>query len=387
MKEFDRLEDELKTLDPTSAALQSVGTSYLEGEKVKHDRKMLSLNKTYELGELLTWSKGRELVGTYKIDGVSCSLLYKKGKLVVAKTRGNGSIGENITDKAMWIETIPKHIEDLEECEVRGELLCSSDSFKILADDMEDMGLDRPTSLRNIVAGLIGRKENIELCRYITFMGFDFIGDRQEIALDYDKSKYLHKLGFKTPKVTVHKMSDDIKSKIDDTKHFMAKGEYQIDGIVFSFNDLSLHNSLGETAHHPRYKMAFKFKGESKETEIEDIEWSVSRNGILTPIALVTPVELAGAEISRVTLHNYGMVKQHRLKRGDTIEIIRSGEVIPKFLSVVKSSNKKFSIPKKCPVCASAVEEEDIRLFCKNENCFGKNKGVDSKFCKKNRDG
>jgi DNA ligase (NAD+) len=140
---------------------------------------------------------------------------------------------------------------------------------------------------------------------------------------------------------------------------------------------------LGETSHHPRYKMAFKFPGDSKTTSINEITWSVSRNGILTPVAEVAPVELSGAMISRVTLHNYGLVSQYDLKVGDRIEIIRSGEVIPKFLSVVESSKNKFQIPETCPSCQSKIEIEDIRLFCRNDKCPGKNKEIILNFIQK----
>jgi DNA ligase (NAD+) len=163
----------------------------------------------------------------------------------------------------------------------------------------------------------------------------------------------------------------------------MSEGDYQIDGVVFTYNQIALHEEMGETSHHPRYKMAFKFAGESKTTTIKEIIWSVSRNGILTPVADVEPVELSGAMISRVTLHNYGMVAANNLKSGDVIEIIRSGEVIPKFLSVVQPSNNKFVIPERCTSCDSKVEIVDIRIFCKNENCSGKNLEIILNFIQK----
>lgn len=160
-----------------------------------------------------------------------------------------------------------------------------------------------------------------------------------------------------------------IEKSLEETIEFASKGNYLIDGMVFSINDLRLHKEMGETAHHPRYKMAFKFEGLSKETDILDINWSVSRNGILTPIALVEEVELSGAKIGRVTLHNYGIVKQNELKPGDRIEIIRSGEVIPKFLSVVKSKKGNHKFPSKCPSCGGDTTVDDIRIFCTNPNC------------------
>ncbi|MBP5297452.1 MAG: hypothetical protein J6Y94_09010, partial [Bacteriovoracaceae bacterium] len=146
----------------------------------------------------------------------------------------------------------------------------------------------------------------------------------------------------------------------------------QIDGLVCSYNDLKLHQSLGSTAHHPRFKMAFKFAGEVKTTTLEDIEWQVSRQGILTPVGIIAPIELSGATLTRVSLHNYGLVCEYHLKAGDQIKIIRSGEVIPKFLGVTQASKHPFKVPIHCPVCQAPLITEEIRLRCSNEHCPGR---------------
>ena len=373
--EYDKLEDELKKLDPENSVLNLVGAVTLNSDKVKHDQKMLSLDKVYSLDELLKWVGTEEVVSTFKVDGVSCSLIYENGHLIMAKTRGDGSFGENITEKVRWIEELPKSIEQKEKIEIRGELYTTEESFIHLSNEMISRNLEKPTSQRNIVAGLMGRKEAIDLCRFINFMGFDVLGINT-LKTEIEKEKILSNMGFKTPKVVLHKNKSTLEEVIEDAREFMSEGEYQIDGLVFTYNNISKQNELGNTAHHPRYKMAYKFLGESKATKILDITWQVSRNGILTPVAEVMPVDLSGAMISRVTLHNYGMVRQFDLKKDDEIEIIRSGEVIPKFLSVIKSSSNKFLIPKTCPSCESEVEIRDIRLFCVNDNCPGKNKEI-----------
>lgn len=371
--EYDSLELELKKLDNTNSVLNLVGTVVSNLEKVKHDQKMLSLDKVYSVDELMKWVETEEVVSTFKVDGVSCSLIYENGHLVMAKTRGDGSFGENITDKVRWIEELPKSISHTQKIEVRGELYTTEEHFFQLSEEMVSRGLEKPTSQRNIVAGFMGRKESIDLCRYINFMGFDVLG-LDEIKTEIEKEKILKDEGFNTPKVVLHKKQATIEEAIDGARQFMSEGDYQIDGLVFTYNDILKQNELGNTSHHPRFKMAFKFMGESKNTKIIDITWQVSRNGILTPVAEVDPVELSGAMIGRVTLHNYGMVRQYDLKSEDEIEIIRSGEVIPKFLSVVKSSNKSLLIPKKCPSCQSETIIKDIRLYCINEECPGKNK-------------
>ena len=367
--EYDKLEDELRRLNPQSSVLEIVGSVATGLDKVTHDTKMLSLNKTYKEEELLTWIGTSEVVSMYKYDGVSCSLIYENGTLQVAKTRGDGSVGENITSKVQWMKGVSSTINVNERIEVRGEIFCTEEDFFKLSNEMENAGLEKPSSQRNIVAGLIGRKDNLELNRYIQFCAFDLIEDGLNVKTEVEKFNNLKKMQFNIPEITLHKNSSHINEILRTAQEFMSEGEFQIDGVVFSYNELAMHEELGATAHHPRYKMAFKFQGEAKKTIINKLVWQVSRNGILTPIAEVEPIELSGAKISRVTLHNYGMVKQFRLKAGDEIEIIRSGEVIPKFMSVVKSSDKLYEVPTLCPSCNEKVKEQEIRLVCVNKKC------------------
>lgn len=380
--EYDKLESELKKLDPKNPTLQIVGTTTSASDKIKHDKKMLSLEKTYVVDDLLSWKGSEAVLSTMKLDGISCSIIYQDGELLLAKTRGDGTFGENITKKVMWITNVPKLITQKNKIEIRGELFCDEKSFFDLSTEMTKIGLEKPTSQRNIVAGLMGRKDNLELCRYIKFMAFDYLSD-ERLKTEDEKFKILTKFGFLIPDVEVHNDKKSIEEVIEKARDFMSEGDYQIDGVVFTLNKMSLHEEMGETSHHPRYKMAFKFAGESKTTILKEIIWSVSRNGILTPVGDVEPVELSGAMISRVTLHNYGMVAANNLKKGDVIEIIRSGEVIPKFLSVVTPSENEFVIPERCTSCDSKVEIVDIRLYCRNENCPGKNKEIILNFIQK----
>ena len=173
---------------------------------------------------------------------------------------------------------------------------------------MEEMGLERPSSQRNIVAGLLGRKENIQLSRHLSFQAFDLIG-LDKFQKENQKLEALKEAGFITPDYVLHDGIKELNTRITEAKEFMGAGDYLIDGLVFIYNDLKIHNELGETSHHPRYKIAFKFAGETKTAKINEIEWGVSRNGILTPVALIEPTELSGAIIGRVTLHNFGMVQ------------------------------------------------------------------------------
>ncbi|WP_412473925.1 NAD-dependent DNA ligase LigA [Halobacteriovorax sp. YZS-1-1] len=378
---YDKIEDELREIDPDNPVLNLVGSTISSLEKVKHDKKMLSLGKTYKIDELINWAKDYEVLGIYKVDGVSCSLIYENGKLVIGKTRGDGTFGENITQKVQWMKGVPSSIQDKERIEIRGEMYCDEESFFKLSEAMISQGLEKPTSQRNIVAGLVGRKENINLCSFINFKAFDVLG----IDFDKEEQKYHHlqEQGFDILEYEIMKSKKDFEASIEDAKDFMANGDYLIDGLVFVYNDIKLHHELGETAHHPRYKMAFKFPGETVQTILKSITWQVSRNGILTPVGEVEPVSISGAVVSRVTLHNFGMVKQHNLKAGDKIEIIRSGEVIPKFLQTIKESENDFSVPTHCPSCDAPVKQVDIRIICDNPACPAQVKEVILNFIQK----
>ena len=332
---------------------------------------MLSLDKTYDETDLTKWIGKEDAISVFKIDGSSCSLIYEEGHLVTAKTRGDGQFGENITRKAVFIPDIPKFVPGKKSFEVRGEVYCVEKNFFTLSQEMKLMGLETPTSQRNIVAGLLGRKENIQLCRHLSFQAFDYIGE-EKFKKEHEKLDALKSLGFITPDYIVHKGTKELNNRIAEAKDFMGTGDYLIDGLVFVYDDLKLHSELGETSHHPRYKIAFKFAGETKVAKINEIEWGVSRNGTLTPVALIEPTELSGAMIGRVTLHNFGMVQNFQLKAGDKIEIIRSGEVIPKFLGVTERAKGEFTYPSQCPSCSSELKIQDIWLYCDNDLCPSK---------------
>lgn len=380
--EYDKLEETLRALAPEHEVLQVVGAE-LTGDssrpKQKHKIPMLSLAKTYELSELFSWQKNHELVVTPKIDGNSLSLIYRNGKLYLAKTRGNGIEGEDVTQKILWVEEIPKSLDPSalaelgpqEEIEIRGELYCGSSRFLELSEKMLSLGLPQATSTRNIVAGVLSRKQHIHLARYFNFFGFNalFEGDTETFKKETLKTKWLKKAGFTPAPVSLLKTEKETRAYLKDLKESMEDLDFPSDGAVFSFNDLALHSSLGETAHHPRYKMSFKWQGQTAVTTIKDINWSTSRFGTVTPVAHVEPVYLSEAKITNVTLHNLAHVKLFKLKAGDQIEIVRSGEVIPKFLQVTKQKPGEPLIPSECPSCDGLLREEDVRLICDNKSC------------------
>lgn len=371
-EEYDQLENELEKLDPNSPVLSMVGSAPQQSKKIQHDKKMLSLEKTYDMEKLKQWVGSAEVVTMFKYDGSACSLVYEEGLLSVAKTRGDGEWGEDIKRKVIFIKDIPKRAQYLKKFEVRGEIYCTEDNFLELSKEMKKIGLEQPSSLRNIVAGILGRKDHVELARFLSFAAFDILTSEKKPSVS-DKIMWLEKLKFATPEYRVCKSWENIQREIANVQRFFSEGEFLVDGLVITYNDTALEDELGTTSHHPKNKIAFKFIGESKVTKIESIEWSISRNGRCTPVGLVSPIELSGALVSRVTLHHWGLVEAFQLKRGDEIEIVRSGEVIPKFIRVVKSSNEKFSGIKKCPSCESALVTDKHWLLCKNPKCEEKN--------------
>lgn len=362
---YDQLEDELRKISPDHPVLSVVGQPDLvsNNPKIVHDRPMLSLNKTYDMADLFSWADQHEIVGTLKVDGTSISLVYKGGKLALAKTRGNGREGEDVTLKLKWVaDAIPKLSEPV-DCEIRGELYCSESQFIHLAEQMNKLNLEKPTSPRNIVAGVLGRKHHGELARFFNFFGFDVIGGKS-FKTEMEKSKWLGEQHFRLPHVRLLKTNDDIESYLADVRKLMNEDEIGCDGAVFSYNQLSLHEELGNTSHHPRYKMSFKWQGETATSKIEKIDWATSRLGIVTPVAVIDPVTLSGAKITNITLHNSAHVKTYNLKPGDVIELVRSGEVIPKFLSVVESAKGSCKLPTHCPSCNSELISDDVRIKC-----------------------
>ena len=374
--EYDELERQLQILDPTHELLQKVGYSTAattaSATKVRHTLPMLSLQKTYAITELLAWQKDMPIVGTHKIDGISLALVYQSGRLIMAKTRGDGLWGENVTHKALAVPSIAKTItHPAAEIEIRGELCCSLPNFLLLAQEMQKLELPKPTSPRNVVAGMLGRNEYHELARYFTFFAYNLIySDVLDLKTEEMKLQRLQELGFSLPYPKRLTSTTDIDSYLQQVRKAMGDDEYGIDGAVFAIDDLAHAAELGDTSHHPRSKMSFKWQGETAVAKVLAIEWDVSRNGVVTPIAKIAPTKLSNATIQRVTLHNASFVQLHAVNIGDSIRIVRSGEVIPKFLAVEQRvSSASASLPTHCPCCSTALTFDGVRLLCSNSAC------------------
>ncbi len=377
---FDQLEEQLRRLAPEHPALSYIGTDKVaESQKVAHRRPMLSLQKTYKIEDLVNWAGDYPVMGSWKVDGNSLSVIYEDGVMSLAKTRGNGRFGEDVTEKVRWVSDIANRLDAGVDLEIRGELYCSEHQFALLVDEMIELGLDRPSSPRNIVAGLLGRKSHLHLMGYFNFFAFDLHAEDEglQFATEEEKFAWLETQGFRLPHPRLLSHSEAIKTYLNDVKEVMSSGEIGVDGAVFSYNEIALHHELGNTSHHPRYKMSFKWQGQTATTVIRDMNWATSRFGVVTPVAVIEPVVLSGATITNVTLHNAEHVKAYNLKVGDQIEIVRSGEVIPKFLEVKQAAPGDFKWPESCSACGSPLSFDGVRLRCLNsDSCPAQQSGA-----------
>ena len=365
-----------------------------ELKKVEHNHPMLSLDKTKDIEVLKSFIGNREYVIMPKYDGLSCSLLYKKGKLVRAETRGNGQVGEDITHNAMVIPSIPKIINDKsEEVIIDGEILCRQNVF-------ENNFADQYSNARNFTAGSIRLLDSKE-CekRGLEFWAWALIkSDFKTSSFDAN----LHHLflnGFYETAIIPDK-TKSLEDDIEIIKSWAAYYSIPIDGVVVRYDDEEYSASLGNTAHHPRGALAFKFYDETYPTRLFNIEWTMGRMGTLTPVAIFEQIEIDGAVVSRANLHNISIMREllgDKPYQGQPIEVYRSNMIIPQIYSADKSEPtvrvECFEIPEICPYCGAELvqknENGSIVLYCNNLECesnlvvrldhFAGKKGLDIK--------
>jgi len=371
--EFDKLWEELEFLDPNNAILDTPSNVDVDGSDSDSDivvrkKPMLSLEKTKEIPKLKEWADGKELFCTFKLDGCSCELDFSGDGSFVASTRGDGYEGKNITQKMLLVQNIP---EVMKSCVVRGEVVVHKEAFPLLLKEMELLKLDKPKSLRNIVAGLLGRKDNIELCKYLDFVAYDL---SETFTSESDKFAELIKMQFCVPNYElIPAVGTGINEAVKSYEENLADYPYLTDGLVFAYNKTILH--VGMTGHHPKYKMAFKLKSQTAQTVVKNVEFDIGRTGKLTLVANIEPVELASSTLRRVTLHNYAYAIKHSVWEGSVIEVTRSNEVIPKHVMTVSSKLNPIEIslliPENCPICGCMLASSGtgVDLICENINC------------------
>ncbi len=366
-EEFDRLVETLKRRAPKSRVLQEIGSDLTPtAAKVTHDVPMLSLDKCYDDTSLEDWAskfKGG-IVASPKIDGLAVSIIYgAKGELVQAATRGNGFVGEEITANIAFVKEVPKKIS-LHHVEVRGEIYMPLSVFKGYREQFANP--------RNLAAGAVKQKDPRKTGAYrLSFFAYDLLGAKAptEVA----KRKALAKEKFplvewmEVDRANLHEAFDRYQ---EASKRF----DYEADGVVYKVDRVDEQERLGSTAHHPRFAIAYKFQGDAEVTTLKDVEWSVSRTGAITPVAIVEPVVLSGATVSRASLHNVGMMQKLGVTKGAKVLMMRRGGVIPNLEEVVEAGKGKVAVPTRCPSCGSRTELRDDFLYCTNSKSCVKSK-------------
>ena len=373
MNELKEIENEHPELITKDSPTQHVGGHVREDfEKVTHEVPLKSLQDIFSFEELYDFDKRIKESGNTnycvetKIDGLSCALKYEKGILVQGATRGDGFVGEDVTANVKTIKSIPHKLKEPIDITVRGEVFISKEGFEKLNEEQEVLGKPLFANARNAAAGSLRQldsKITKERPLDIYIFNVQKIEDDIKFNSHWEELNYLAGLGFNV--VPFRKLCSNIEEAIDAINEIGENREnltFGIDGAVIKVDDLKLREKLGETFKVPRWAIAYKYPPEQKETVVKDIVCQVGRTGVITPMAILDPVKVAGSTISKTTLHNEDFVKEKDLRIGDHVIIQKQGDVIPEVIEVLKNkrtgNEKKFTMPKYCPVCGA----EAIRI-------------------------
>ena len=370
---FEEKYPELKTGD---SPMQKVAGKVLDSFiKIKHEIPQWSFNDAFTEDEIRSFDervrRGVDAVPTYtcelKIDGLKIVLTYKKGKLVTAATRGDGSVGEDVTHNIKTIKTIPQELKKPIDCIVEGEIWMGKKGFAVLNKKREKEGDQVFANPRNAAAGSIRQLDsNIAAQRPLDIFVYDLAQSEEGVPNTQEEElKYLKELGFKTnPHVQKVTNIEGVISYWEKWQEKSKKEDYLIDGVVVKVNERRLQEELGYTGKGPRYAIAFKFPAEQVTTIIRDITLQVGRTGVLTPVAHMDPVSVAGTVVARATLHNEDFIKEKDIRIGDTVIIQKAGDIIPEIISVLTEfrtgNEKKYLFPKKTPLCGGDGSVERI---------------------------
>lgn len=394
MVELRNLEKDFPEFASKDSLTQKVGGHVKEGfEKVTHEVPLQSLQDVFSLEEVEEFDerikkqavengvKNLKYVVETKIDGLSAALEYKNGVFVRGATRGNGLVGEDVTVNLKTVKTIPMEINDKIDITVRGEVFISKNDFEEMNRQREDNGEELFANARNAAAGSLRQLDSkITKSRPLDIYIFNVQKiDGKSFSSHFEELEYLEKLGFNVNPVRIPCNNiDEVKDAIRKIGEMREGLTYGIDGAVVKVDDLAFREILGSTVKVPRWAVAYKYPPERKETILKDIVCQVGRTGVITPMAILEPVNVAGSNISKTTLHNEDFIKEKDLKIGDTVVIQKAGDVIPEIVEVVKNkrdgSERDFEMPKVCPVCgALAVREEgESAIRCTGVECPAK---------------
>ena len=375
---YDKLYDELTNLEKeTGIILSNSPTQKVQGEileslnKVVHSRPMLSAQKTKSIDDIIKFSENRKVVFSYKMDGLTILARYNDGKLLQAITRGTGEIGEDVTHSAKMFLNLPLTIPYKSPLEVRGECVISWNNFKKINEDLSE----KYSHPRNLAAGSCRQlNSNIAKERFLEFIAFDLIGaDKWDgIHSKHESLEYLNQLGFDTIQ---YKVSNSILITENIKEFNPIDYKYPVDGVICEYDDLKYAMSLGKNAHHENRLIALKWKDETADTTLLNVEWSMGRTGTLTPVAVFKTVELDNTDVSRASLHNISIIENLKLGIGDNISVQKCNLIIPQIFENYTQSNS-LEIPNSCPICNGKTEIEQLNdskeLICTNPNCKGK---------------
>lgn len=396
---YDALTRELRELEMAhpefkkESSVDRVAGAVLDKfEKVKHSSRMLSLNDAFSKDEVIDWQKrieklipeekNIEYFAELKFDGLAVSLIYENGIFTRGATRGDGFIGENITENLKMIKSIPLKLNtEYKYLEVRGEVVMSRETWKTLNKLNEKNGMPTFANTRNAAAGSLRQLDpKVAKDRKLDFFGWD-IADLggAKVLTHSEKHLMLRSLGFvmdNHEKKT--KNINELFTFIDDIEKIREKFPYGTDGVVICVNNLSLQEDIGVVGKAPRYAVAFKYPAEKATTTVKDITVNVGRTGVLTPLAHFEPTLVAGSTVSKATLHNMDQIERLDIRVGDTVVIQKAGDVIPEVVEVLPNmrtgKEKKFKMPDSCPACEANVIKKDIYFYCTNKRCPGKDR-------------
>lgn len=381
--EYDRLYDELLELEKETGVILANSPSVTVGyeaveelPKERHEIPMLSLGKTKDRGELKEWLQGKEGILSWKLDGLTIVLTYRAGKLAKAVTRGNGEVGEVITNNAKTFKNLPLSITYEGELILRGEAVIKYSDFEKINEKIEDAEA-KYKNPRNLCSGSVRQLNNeVTADRNVHFFAFALVRAEES---DFGNSRerqfeFLKEQGFDV--VEYRKVSpDSVEEAVEEYEKKIETYDVPSDGLVLMFEDIAYGQALGRTAKFPRDSIAFKWADEVRETTLEEIEWSPSRTGLINPVAIFEPVELEGTTVSRASVHNISILRGLKLGIGDKITVYKANMIIPQIAENLTGSDN-ISIPKQCPVCGGPTEIRQVNeaesLYCTNAECAAK---------------
>ena len=400
MRELKQLEQEYPELlknekNGESSPTEKIGgTASEKFSKVRHRMPMLSLSNTYNISEIEDFdkrikkiilseniknhSKELEYILELKLDGLSISLIYENGALIQAVTRGDGQVGEDVTENIMEITTIPKKLKENISLEVRGEIILPISSFNRINQEREDDGEDVFANPRNAASGTIRQLDKTIVAErgLDCYLYYLVNAENYGINTHLESIEYIEKLGFKTTKI-FEKYTDfkELEKSIDKWHNDRKKLDYETDGLVIKVNNFALYETLGYTTKSPRWAIAYKFPAEQVKTKLLDVTFQVGRTGVITPVAELEAVNLSGSVVKRASLHNFDEIRRKDIKISDNVIVEKAAEIIPQVVNVVfdDRTGKEIEIqePANCPVCNSELAHEEglVALKCHNPLC------------------